>query len=60
VKAYPGLSHLFMASLGDKPSPADYEGAGHVDEQVIADVAAFILGSKPVSPVARELAGDRR
>lgn len=41
LKIYPDLNHLFMFGTG--PSlPADYAKPGHVDEQVIADVAAWI------------------
>jgi hypothetical protein len=38
---YPGLSHLFMPA-GHPPSPADYHVPGHVDAQVIHDIAAWI------------------
>jgi len=38
---YPKLFHLFIA--GDGPStPAEYTRPGHVDEQVIRDIAAWI------------------
>jgi dienelactone hydrolase len=41
LKVYPDLNHLFMFGTG--PSlPAEYTKPGHVDEQVIADVAAWI------------------
>jgi uncharacterized protein len=40
-KLYPPLNHLFIAGTG--PSlPADYEKLGHVDEQVVADIAAWV------------------
>jgi dienelactone hydrolase len=38
---YPLLSHAF-APAGTPPSPADYDKPGHVDPQVIADIAAFL------------------
>ncbi len=41
VKRYPSLSHLFIAGTGT-PSPADYATAGHVDPQVITDIAAWV------------------
>jgi dienelactone hydrolase len=41
LKLYPDLNHLFIAGSG--PSlPSEYDRPGHVDEQVIADVAAWI------------------
>ena len=42
-KSYPALNHLFMT--GEGPStPAEYEQAGHVAEEVILDVAGWIQG----------------
>lgn len=42
-KSYAGLTHLFMP--GNKMNgPADYQSEQRVDEQVIADMAEFILG----------------
>lgn len=41
LKEYPGLSHLFMPA-GQPPSPADLYRAGHVDAQVIDDIARWI------------------
>jgi uncharacterized protein len=38
---YPKLNHLFIAGAG-KPSPDEYEKPGHVDEQVIADIAQWV------------------
>ncbi|WP_233841388.1 alpha/beta fold hydrolase [Dyella sp. 2HG41-7] len=38
---YPGLGHIYMQA-GNPPSPADYAKAGHVDERVIHDMAAWI------------------
>jgi uncharacterized protein len=41
LKLYPDLNHLFMFGTG--PSlPAEYAKPGHVDEQVITDIAAWI------------------
>ncbi len=41
LKLYPALNHLFMAGTG--PSlPAEYEKVGHVDEQVVSDIAAWV------------------
>lgn len=39
LKLYPDLNHLFMSSTG--PS-MDYSKPGHVDEQVVKDIAAWI------------------
>ena len=41
LRLYPDLNHLFIAGKG-KPSPAEYSRAGHVDRQVIDDIAAWI------------------
>jgi len=46
LKLYAGLTHLFMPSAapGTGPgTPQDYASPGHVVEEVIADVAAWIL-----------------
>ena len=40
--SYPALNHAFIAGTG-KSLPSDYDVAAHVDEQVIADIAAWIL-----------------
>ncbi len=42
-KSYPKLDHLFLADEG-KSGPAEYGKPGHVDEAVVADIAAWILG----------------
>ena len=40
-KTYPGLNHLFLAGVG--PSlPAEYQRPGHVAEEVIHDIAAWV------------------
>ncbi|HET6432225.1 alpha/beta hydrolase [Dyella sp.] len=46
LRGYPGLGHLFMPA-GDPPSPADYARAGHVQPQVIADIAGWIARQAP-------------
>ena len=38
---YPDLNHLFIAGKGI-PTPSEYSRAGHVDRQVIDDIAAWI------------------
>jgi hypothetical protein len=40
-RSYPKLTHLFIAGEG-KPSPAEYDKPGHVDEEVIADIAQWV------------------
>jgi len=43
-KFYPPLNHLFVAGTG--PSlPQDYDKLGHVDEQVVTDIAAWVSSS---------------
>ena len=42
LKLYPDLNHLFVAGEG-KSTPAEYEDEGHVAEQVITDIAEWIL-----------------
>jgi hypothetical protein len=40
-RTYPGLNHLFLAGAG--PSlPEEYQRAGHVAEEVIHDIAAWV------------------
>lgn len=46
--AYPDLNHLFMPA-GKTGTPADYKVPGHVDEQVISDIAHWIK-SRPANP----------
>lgn len=44
-RSYPALNHMFIA--GTKPSfPAEYLTAGHVGEEVVRDIAAWILTSR--------------
>ncbi len=40
-KLYPQLNHLFIAGEG-KSRPSEYERSGHVAEEVITDIAAWI------------------
>ena len=41
-KSYPKLTHVFMETSGDKPSPKDYEQPNHVNAQVVGDIADWI------------------
>lgn len=41
IKQYPRLNHLFIAGQGAS-RPEEYDVPGHVDEEVVADIAAFI------------------
>ena len=51
LKVYPDLNHLFMFGTG--PSmPAEYSKPGHVDEQVITDVAAWVSAGGKRSSLA--------
>jgi fermentation-respiration switch protein FrsA (DUF1100 family) len=38
---YPDLNHLFETGTG-KSTPAEYQQTGHVDAQVIDDIAAWV------------------
>ncbi len=40
-KLYPDLNHLFIAGSGP-PNPSEYDQPGHVSEQVIIDLAAWV------------------
>ncbi|HTS01889.1 MAG TPA: alpha/beta fold hydrolase [Thermoanaerobaculia bacterium] len=42
LKAYPRLNHLFVAGEGPS-SAAEYERPGHVDREVVEDVATFAV-----------------
>ena len=42
MKSYPALNHLFLAGSGPS-APAEYGQAGHVDEAVVHDIAAWII-----------------
>ncbi len=45
MKIYPDLNHLFMPGTG-RSTPAEYEQAGHVSEQVIDTIATWVLPSE--------------
>jgi uncharacterized protein len=42
-KSYPALDHLFLAGEG-APTPDEYYVPGYVAEDVITDIATWILG----------------
>lgn len=46
---YPRLNHLFMPA-GDPPGPADYAKPGRVEDEVIADIARWIVAAPSGSP----------
>ena len=48
LKLYPDLNHLFMFGTGPG-FPNEYAKAGHVDEQVITDLAAWITAGGKAS-----------
>ncbi len=41
LNLYPGLNHLFIAGTG-APNPQEYMEVGHVSEQVVSDIAAWV------------------
>ena len=43
--SYPTLNHLFIAGTGPG-SPAEYQVPGHVAEEVIRDIAAWVLAKR--------------
>lgn len=44
-KLYPHLNHLFMdVGEGTRSTPADYMTPGHVSQEVVRDIAGWILG----------------
>lgn len=45
LKQYPAANHLFVAGTG-APNPEEYEKPAHVDEQVITDIATWVLKTK--------------
>jgi dienelactone hydrolase len=51
LKSYPSLNHLFIAGSGPG-SPAEYSQPGHVAEEVLQDIADWILarGKPAASP----------
>ena len=42
-KLYPDLNHLFIPGK-DKSTPSEYQRPGHVDVEVISDIAEWIKG----------------
>ena len=44
--AYPSLNHLFVAGTG-MSLPAEYNVPGHVSEDVVRDIATWIMGVTP-------------
>jgi hypothetical protein len=62
--SYPALNHLFLPGTG-KSLPAEYSVAGHVLEEVVRDIADWILAIHKVSAVhgfafSRKLASSGR
>lgn len=51
LKLYPDLNHLFMTGEG-KSTPAEYEVAGHVAEEVIGDITGWIQTLGLAEPTA--------
>lgn len=45
MKSYPSLNHLFMTGKGGS-MPEEYQTPGHVAEEVMDDIANFILSGK--------------
>jgi hypothetical protein len=43
--SYPALNHLFIAGSG-KVTPAEYNVPGHVAEDVIRDIAEYVLARR--------------
>lgn len=50
-RLYPSLNHAFMSGEG-VPTPADYGRPGHVDREVIADIAEWIVGRAKTDKLA--------
>lgn len=55
LKSYPALNHLFIAGSGPS-APAEYAKPGHVADEVIQDIADWILarGKKSPAPQAHK------
>lgn len=49
LKSYPSLNHLFVSGSGPA-TPAEYQTPGHVAEEVIGDIATWILRGPGRSP----------
>lgn len=43
--SYPALNHLFIAGIG-RSVPAEYQTAGHVAEEVVRDIASWVLSTR--------------
>lgn len=41
LKRYPGLNHLFITGTGE-PNPKEYQVEGHLAEEVVNDIAAWV------------------
>jgi dienelactone hydrolase len=48
LKVYPALDHRLVAGEG-RSSPAQYEQPGHVDAQLVSDLAAWVTGLAPAT-----------
>ena len=44
LRSYPGLNHLLIAGEG-KSLPVEYTRAGHVAEEIVRDIAAWIAST---------------
>ncbi|MCC7293459.1 MAG: alpha/beta fold hydrolase [Phycisphaerales bacterium] len=54
-RTYKRLNHLFIAGQGKGlSSPQEYTQAGHVHEQVVSDIADWILAKSPKKPAESE------
>ncbi|SPF50637.1 hypothetical protein SBA4_4460015 [Candidatus Sulfopaludibacter sp. SbA4] len=42
LHSYPKLNHLFIAGVG-KSTPQEYGEPGHLDAEVLSDIAAWVL-----------------
>jgi uncharacterized protein len=49
LKSYPALNHLFIAGTGPS-SPAEYMRSGHVSEEVVRDIDAWVTSGKLAAP----------
>lgn len=51
IHVYPRDNHLFRPGAGPS-TPAEYEPAQHVDEEVVADIASWLTRASP-GPASR-------
>jgi uncharacterized protein len=49
LKLYPDLNHLFITGTG-LSLPEEYEKVGHVDQQVVTDIAAWVSSGGKLAP----------